>query len=210
MYRYRTPLTVRAREAGAVVHTAVAAWTQFSGGCWVSMIPSLDTSTDRLPFVGEDKPYQVTLGAVFTRFVTEAPTSQRRSRIWRAFCLWQEVTAEEIPGARYWLSGSFLTDRPLPSDLDVVVVLEPQHEALLLPEVATSVRPLLTHRYVQAQWPQGVAARLQPTAGLVDAHVCFGRIPANVAQWQLDWTTEFDKTMGRPTGVRMGYLEVAP
>lgn len=176
----------------------------------MSKIPSLDPSTGRLPFIGEDQPYQVTLGAVRKRFVDEAPGAERRSRIWRAFALWQEVTFEEIPGARYWLSGSFLTARPLPSDLDVVVVLEPQHQALLVPEVADSVRPLLTHKGVQANWPQGLASRLQPTAGLVDAHVCFGYVPANVAQWQLDWTTEFDKALGRPTGVRMGYLEVAP
>ena len=176
----------------------------------MSTIPDLNASTARLPFIGEDKPYQVTLGAVHKRFVSDAPASERRSRIWRAFALWQEVTYEEIPGARLWLSGSFLTDRPLPSDLDVLVVLEQHHETLFAPEVAASVRPLLTLRDVTANWPLGVAARLQPNAGLVDAHICFGRIPQNVAQWQLDWTTEFDKTIGRPTGVRMGYLEVAP
>ena len=174
------------------------------------MIPLLDPATHRQPFAGEDRPYRATLSEVHARFVAGAPTPQTRERIWSAFLLWSELAQQEFPGSRYLLSGSFLTDKQRPSDLDVILVLEPGHVAAMTPEPTIGARVLLSHLTVTAAQPSGTTAKLQPMGGLVDGFWCYGWVPAQMAVWQFRWSSVYDKVAGKPTGGRMGYLEVAP
>lgn len=174
------------------------------------MIPALDPETHRLPFSAPDAPIVASLEEIAERFVASAPGRPRRERVWDAFMLWKDLADEALPGATFWLSGSFLTDRERPSDLDVVAVLEPHHTSELRPLVTDRVRVLLTHLNLLAEQPAGLAPRLQPVGGLIDGFACYGWVPENVSWWQDAWSTEYDKTTHEPTGVRMGYVEVTP
>jgi len=174
------------------------------------VIPPLDPMTDRLPFRGEDRPFVATLDEVRGRFVERVRTPERRRHIWSAFLLWHELAQREFPGVRYWLSGSFLTGKDRPSDLDVILVLKPGHVSVMTPEPTIEARVLLSHLQVTAAQPSGTVEKLQPMGGLIDGLWCYSWVPEDVAVWQLRWSSEYDKAAGRPTGARMGYLEVKP
>lgn len=174
-------------------------------------IPPLDQRTGRLPFRGEDAPYGATLKEVQHRFVSTQPheSARRRATIWRAFRLWHSLALTEFPGATYWLSGSFLTDRTRPSDLDVILLVDETHvRRSLFPVTSTGARVLLTHRDLEAEQPTGWTERLQPMGGLIDGFYCPTYSQDAVSYWQGAWSTEYDKQTRTPTGVRMGYLEV--
>ena len=171
------------------------------------VIPELDPVTHRLPFTDSGSPYLATLDEIRNRYVDGRLGSPRRRLIWQAFSLWGSLTAETLPGARIWISGSFVTDKTYPSDLDAILVVEARHEKLLEP-LADDVRVLLTHRNIKAEQPAGEAERLQPVGGLIDGFICPGHSADHVAYWQTAWSTEYDKVTRLPTGVRMGYLEV--
>lgn len=171
------------------------------------MIPELDPATGRLPFVDARAPCEASVAEVHERFVDGVPAPQHRQRIWAAFELWHSLASDVFPNARLWISGSFLTDVDRPSDLDVVLVLEPEHGYRLSP-LDPKARVLLTHQELRARHPPGTAPRLQAMGGLIDGHVCPGWVPDQVAHWQEQWSTEFDESQ-RPTGVRLGYVEVS-
>lgn len=173
------------------------------------VIPALDPSTGRLPFRGDKRPFAATIDEVRQRFVDAAPTPERRERIWDAFLLWDQLAQRELPGANYWLSGSFLTEKVRPSDLDVILVLKPGHLRTMTPEPTVAARVLLTHLGVTASKPSGTAERLQPMGGLIDGHWCYSWMPEYVRLWRFQWSSVYDKTTRAPTGVRMGYVEVS-
>lgn len=181
--------------------------TSLGGG---PVIPALDPDTGKLPYAGDEHPYPATLSEVHARFVGGAPSpvsAQRRATIWRAFDLWHGLAQATFPGCRYWLSGSFLTDKETPSDIDVVIVAGPAHLASIAP-ISAPVRALFTHLDISAKQPEGVEEKLQPMGALVDGFWCFDFHPRSMAVWQARWSTEYDKATRTPTGVRMGYLEV--
>ena len=192
---------------GCVSWQARACASQTRGGRR-RVIPPLDPATGRLPFQGEDRPFRAALPEVHQRFVEGHVGEEHRTRIWAAFTLWHELVQQELPGARYWLSGSYLTDRPRPSDLDVILVLKPGHLKAMTPEPTPEARVLLTHLGVTSSQPSGTAERLQPVGGLVDGHWCYSWIPEHVQLWQSRWSNVYDKATRAPTGVRMGYVEV--
>lgn len=162
-------------------------------------IPQLDPATGRLPYVGDDRPYVASLAEIHQRYVRRISNAPRRAQIWRAFRLWHTLAQAELPGVRYWLSGSFLTNKTSPSDLDVILVLEPRHVRAFTPTASDSVRVLVSHLNVFAEQPAGAAAKLQPVGGLIDGFYCPGWIPEYTRIWQARWTTEFDKATHRPT-----------
>jgi hypothetical protein len=172
------------------------------------VIPDLDPTSGRLPFQGTESPYTTTLDELESRFVDRAPGEARRRLIWDAFNVWLRLARDTLPGARLWVSGSFVTDKIEPSDIDVVLVIRPEHEPVLGPMLDPRVRVLLTHLGVQAAQPAGVVEKLQPIGGLLDGFICPEHLQQNVDYWQRVWSTEFDKVTGAPTDVRMGYLEV--
>lgn len=120
------------------------------------------------------------------------------------------MAQQEFPGARYLLSGSFLTDKPRPSDLDVILVLKPGHLVTMTPEPTIGARVLLSHLTVTAAQPSGTMDKLQPMGGLVDGFWCYGWVPTHLAIWQFRWSSVYDRVAGTPTGARMGYVEVTP
>jgi len=170
------------------------------------VIPDLDPTSGRLPFQGADRPYTTTLDEFESRFVDHAPGEARRRLIWDAFSVWLRLARDTLPGARLWVSGSFITEKTAPSDIDVVLVIRPEHGPVLGPVLDPRVRVLLTHLNVESTQPGGLVARLQPIGGLLDGFVCPEQYREIVDFWQQAWSTEFDKTTCAPTGVRMGYL----
>jgi hypothetical protein len=172
------------------------------------VIPDLDPTSGRLPFQGADRPYGTTVDELRARYVDGTPAGGRRSLIWDAFDVWLRLARGTLPGARLWISGSFITDKAEPSDVDVVLVVSPEHQPVLAPALDSRVRGLLTHLDVTAGQPAGNVAKLQPIGGLLDGFLCPAHGPELVTYWQQAWSTEYDKMTGQPTGVRMGYLEV--
>lgn len=175
-----------------------------------TVIPPLDAATGKLPFAAEDQPYVATLNEVHQRYVKDAPEPARRGVIWRAFQVWHELAQTVAPGSRYWISGSFLTEKARPSDLDVILVWDEAHLDAFHPELSQDARVLLSHLTVSAVQPAGTVDKLQPMGGLIDGFYAPSWIPEHTAVWQQRWSTEYDKTTRQPTGVRMGYLEVTP
>lgn len=173
-----------------------------------AVIPDLDPTSGRLPFQGADRPYTTTLDEFEARFVDHAHGAARRRLIWDAFNVWLRLARDTLPGARLWVSGSFVTEKTEPSDIDVVLVIRPEHEPALAPVLDDRVRVLLTHLNVASTQPGGLAAKLQPIGGLLDGFICPEHHQKNVDFWQQAWSTEYDKTTSAPTGTRMGYLEV--
>lgn len=169
------------------------------------MIPPLDPDTGYLPFHSE-VPIPATLEEVRARFV-EGP---HRSRLWDAFTWWlSELDRAEFPGSLRF-SGSFVTDRERPADVDVAVAVHPDDLSVARGKVAPHGH-LWTWQNVGQQDPatgewRVRLRRLQPALGMVDAHY-FAEGSARGAALARDWTSEHDDD-GNPTGVRKGWLGV--
>lgn len=132
-----------------------------------------------------------------------------------ALVLWHSRFRRVCPGTRLWLSGSFLSIKARPRDVDVLAWVEDPltygrlfapakgrgYEYFTMMDVGVNLQP-------QGSF-EGPYERLQPVAGLVDAHLARGWIPEHVDYWRSSWTREFKRT-GEPTGVRMGVVEVVP
>jgi hypothetical protein len=168
-------------------------------------IPELDPGTGYLPFRGED-PYRVSLDDIEERYIT----TPHREHVWEAFGRWlTALNTIGVPGVLRF-GGSLLTDKEQPSDVDVLVAIPAESQA-------SARRLIVEHPHLwtwqnfgtqdpAGQWKR-VADKVQPALGLVDAYMCLVGAPPE-ANFARDWTSEHDDE-GLPTGVRMGWLEVA-
>jgi len=167
------------------------------------VIPDLDPLTGYLPYVSDD-PYTTTIQEVHDRFAT----NDRRRRVWDMFELWVEALDDVGLRGPLRLSGSYVTGKEMPGDLDVAVYVSPS-DYVLAEKVTTSAAHLWTwHSLARFQpssgWVSLGDTRIQPALGLVDAFWVpegpHGRLFAQ------GWTSEFVNKVA--TGVRKGWLEV--
>lgn len=176
------------------------------------MIPPLDTTTGRLPFTGtlESSVYHATLSEVADTFVPMGDEPRHRGLIMAALTLWHRRVREVAPSSRLWLSGSFLSTKPKPNDVDVLV-LAPDNDTVLDFFGGADPRGLeyFTGQDVHARYYGGPFRRVQPLAGLVDVHLVQAWLPVSVNLWGTWWSTVFDKATNTPTSARMGILEVS-
>lgn len=168
------------------------------------MIPPLDPATGLLPFRGlGQSTYPATLDEVRERF---AFNDQRQRRLDRFSAWMADLSESGLPGA-LWVSGSYLSMKPDPSDVDVVVVIDLE-DRVVAKKILQDSHPLWTWQDVTAQYPRKVTLRkLQPFGGAVDAHYAID-LPVVRQRWETDWSTDYDE-LGIPTGTRKGFLEVA-
>lgn len=176
------------------------------------MIPQFDPATGRLPFTGDvsTSVYKCSMEEVAETFAAEMPNPRWRMLLLTTFAAWRSQLTEWLPGARVWLSGSFLTAKTKPSDLDVLVWWSEHHTELYTAGLLGGERTHLftLHNVQSPHLGQWVVGRLQPALGLVDAHFAPAHLEAAREFWEHSWTSEFDKETGLATGVRMGVLEV--
>lgn len=169
------------------------------------MIPDLDPETGLLPYLTSpaQSTFVCSVDEIFERF---AVSELRRHHEERFRCWLEDLDRAGMPG-RLYFSGSYLTEKESPSDVDVLVVFG-QEDGAVAKEALLATPSLWTWQEVQAAAPRKVMLdRLRPFGGFVDAHYTID-LPARMAQWETDWTTERDES-GQPTGVRKGWLEVA-
>lgn len=168
------------------------------------MIPPLDPATGRLPFQGlGNSAYSCTVSEMEERF---AFNGTRRHRLAR-FVAWLEDLNRLGLEGQIWVTGSYVTMKSAPSDIDVLLLIT-ETDAKKAVGLLKQSNPLWTWQGLTATKPQKAALdRLQPFGGAVDAHYGADR-PTVREQWETDWTTEYDKATLAPTGVRMGFLEV--
>lgn len=168
------------------------------------MIPALDPATRRLPFRGlGQSAFPASVAEIEARFAV----SDRRQRLLARFVGWLEDVNDLGLQGRVWMSGSYVTLNPDPSDIDVLLLItEPDKQKAK--ELLKQSHPLWTWQDVTATHPRIISLpRLQPFGGSVDAHYGWD-LPVSREEWETDWTSEYDKTTEAPTGVRMGFLEV--
>lgn len=168
------------------------------------MIPPIDPSTGYLPFRGlGQSTYPATIDEVRDQFAFNDIRKRRLER----FAAWvEDLDSLQFPG-KLWVSGSFVSLKPDPSDVDVVVVTDDQ-DKFVAKSILRASHPMWTWLNVKAEKPRAVTLpRMQPFGGTVDAHWTID-LPDVGPGWETWWTTEYDD-LGEPTGVRKGFLEVA-
>lgn len=167
------------------------------------MIPALDETTGFLPYQGPGASiYNATVDDLRDRF---AFNEVRRRRLSRLEAWIEDLDEARVPG-RLWISGSFVSAKLAPSDVDVLLVIDANDKTLAKTTISASV-PLWTWFNVSATDPRKLThSRLQPYGGNVDAHYTID-LPILHQRWETDWSTEFDDS-GAPTGTRKGFLEV--
>lgn len=157
----------------------------------------------------ESSVYHATLSEVADTFVPMGGEPRHRGLIMSALTLWHRRVREIAPSTRLWISGSFLSTKPKPNDVDVLM-MAPNNDTVVNLFGGIDQRGLeyFTSQAVYAAAFGGPFRRVQPVAGLVDVHLAYAWLPDNVALWGERWTTVFDKETNTPTDVRMGILEV--
>lgn len=171
----------------------------------------LDPVTGRLPFKGEidSSVYRGTLSEVAERFSAMDGEPRHRTQLLAAFIVWYAQFRRLAPATRIWLSGSYLSTKPRPNDVDVLVWLDdPSVEALFFGAPERKGPEYFTNFDVFSTKLGGPYGRVQPIAGLVDVHLVQAWLPENVQLWREFWTTEFRKGTSTPTGIRMGVMEM--
>ncbi|WP_079515530.1 DUF6932 family protein [Rossellomorea marisflavi] len=60
------------------------------------------------------------------QFVEDFTESSSRERIYKDFCIWIEELNRVLPPAYMWLDGSYVTEKPNPNDMDIIVFYCPK------------------------------------------------------------------------------------
>lgn len=151
-------------------------------------------------------PYQLTIEELHAVFVENAPFSDEREFLFSMFTNYLRQVREIVPDKRVWVDGSFVSMREdrAPSDVDVALLVNgptpKQRRELLTQGLLTMSEVAFTMG--QKQMPK--IGKLSPYGGLVDAYVVDAGSPAEVAHWQMLWSTpkgpdgslEFERSKG--------------
>ncbi|WUJ36558.1 hypothetical protein OG780_19580 [Streptomyces sp. NBC_00386] len=141
-------------------------------------------------------------------FVEQAPHSDRRRRIFRAFQLYADMMSDILERGTFWVDGGFCTYKAEPpDDLDLAVLIDPMlpltgkdHERLI---------PLFTLQGVQVGSPLLAASRVQPMGGLIDSFAIVAGVVEQEDYWDGTWS-KVKGPDGEPIpGAVKGYLEVS-
>lgn len=173
----------------------------------VGVIPPLDPKTGYLPSDPNLEPYSARLDELEEAFVRGTADVRERGRIWSAFLSWLDRADEAHVRGRLLISGSFLSAKARPSDLDVLVLF-PGDARGDLADLIQATPYLWTWQNVHEHRPDRVrfvSERIQPALGRVDAHFSLD-LPDMLAPWKTWWTSEYEGM--QPTGVRKGWVEV--
>ncbi|MFC8522352.1 DUF6932 family protein [Pseudarthrobacter sp. NPDC057230] len=154
--------------------------------------------TGELPWMAV--PIQATLVSIRTAFVTGAPFSKERERLWDAFMLWDRLVQELLPNARVYLDGSFLCHRQdvAPDDIDVFVIADPSDYRRLSHEEKKQI--------FNATLLYGL--RKYKPFDVVDANYCDSTNQHLVAYWAELWSRVRLKDGRFHDSARKGYVEV--
>lgn len=144
--------------------------------------------------------HQAQMADIEKLFVTGAPHSAHRRRIFTALELYADRCREYFPEARLWVDGGFVTHKSEPpKDVDVVVVASAVSPGVTEDQALTLMT--LTEVSAKHQSESVAAARLQPFGGFVDGFIISGS-PANQNFWHDFWQGVRDSEH------RKGYVEV--
>lgn len=134
-------------------------------------------------------------------FVSQAPHTQYRKRIFQALRLYSAEVSDLLPGSRLWINGSFVTYKDVPPrDVDVAVVATAEH---ISAHPFERLAPLWTLQNVWTAQPNSYLRRLQPCCGLVDGFVLSDDETA-----ALDFFDGLWQQVRDDDGASKGYLEV--
>lgn len=144
-----------------------------------------------------------TLVEVHAAFVSNAPFSAERQRIFDAFTLWVDQLRSLIPTGKLWVNGGFVTHKSwaAPKDIDVVLLCKPDDvNALSLADKALLATLLTQH---------GAGGfRKQPMGGLVDGFLTFKGDTIKTVEWLTQWSGVTDQHHNQIVGMTKGFLEV--
>lgn len=150
-----------------------------------------------------------TFDEIYELFVEQAPFKDERELIYDALRLYAKVVDQEFSDVTLWINGGFITHKSwaAPKDADVVVVVPMSDYANMCSN--TDCLRYLTLQGVMVGYPQTSApvSRVQPMAGLIDSFVVPDD-PAQLAVWDLTWSTVTDQNKNVVAAVKKGYLEV--
>lgn len=99
------------------------------------------------------------LQELFDLAVKDYPEGGRRETLWKGFLvLYRRMLAADLHGLELWVDGSFLTDKPEPSDIDCVLWVPEEHidqctddqyqKLIELKDVAAIRGKYLTHLHI--------------------------------------------------------------
>ena len=155
-------------------------------------------------------PYLCTLDEVHAHFVTQAPHSVERGRIFHALELWIARAEDALGPGRLWINGGFVTHKRVPpKDVDVAFI--PSAPVAVDAAIKTgSAFQLLTVQDLlfSHPGPGGHLQRLQPVGGLVDAFLADARISTDAEIWFDLWSSVKGLNGEIIAGARKGFLEV--
>lgn len=167
-------------------------------------IPELD-ERGLLPPNDGKAPYCCTLKDVETRFAVD----EYRQWLWSDFQSWLRAVRSELTVKALWISGSFLSDKERPSDIDVIAWL-PLEDAHRFTSEA-SRRPfasLMTHKEIPIRClTETVKGRVQPGNDHVDAFIAQHGNTASKKRWAEEWSGIYDATTKARIGEK-GFVEV--
>lgn len=144
---------------------------------------------------------RTTLADIEDFFVKQAPFTERRQVIFRAFLSWIDVLRSLCPNVILWIDGGFVTYKDVPpKDIDVAAILAKSDLNSMDQDQQNTFMTLMTSDGADG-------ARVQPMGGLVDG---FFSIRGDVDQtvvWHNTWSAVYVDG-AEVVGELKGYLEV--
>lgn len=177
-------------------------------GRWVVVIPDLvetDLSPYKvLPHYGKECKHEASMEDVIERFVT----NDHRKRIWDNYLLWQREVDSCVKAVKLWIGGSFLTSKPDPHDIDIVVWVDPIYQDdLPKMEFQSPLISLRTNQWLdQDADGKETVFRWQPGNDRVDGFFAIDGMKKFEDGWTFSWGTIFDER--REAIGEKGFLEV--
>ncbi|WP_404814184.1 DUF6932 family protein [Kitasatospora fiedleri] len=143
-------------------------------------------------------------------FVTRAPHSETRKRIFDAFALYFTLVQDLIGRGTLWVNGGFCTHKEEPpKDIDLVIIANPEDIQHFGQAEEERLVQLLTLQGVNVGMPQAFSPRVQPMGGLIDAFFILSEDFDAVKMWDTLWSSVKGADGNIIEGATKGYLEVS-
>lgn len=163
-------------------------------------------SSQVLPYVGPFSPYRAADKEVEDLLLF----TPRRETLWMNFLRWRTEAKQLFGDAVFWINGSFVTVKPDPHDVDVVVIVP---VASYRQAYLHDRSKILSLKTITRMDRDGSKTRIQPYGGLIDSFIvpCDNISTDNpsLRYWDDYWSTVNTAKHSLNTSLsRKGFLEV--
>ncbi|KFI76524.1 hypothetical protein BMON_1121 [Bifidobacterium mongoliense DSM 21395] len=136
--------------------------------------------------------------------------TQRREILWNNFLRWRTEIKKMLGDSTFWVNGSFVTTKPDPEDIDVVVLVS--FQAYKQANISNPSK-LSALKTIFRQKRDGSKERVQPYGGLIDSFIVpcdnIDKDDVNLKYWDRQWSGINESKHYLSTSLsQKGFLEV--